>query len=60
VTLGRRADARQVVLFHHDPAHSDEELERLLAYARELWGDAPNPPVLAYEGMEMELGSGCG
>ena len=48
----------QVVLFHHDPAHSDDDLERLLANARELWGDAPNPPVLAYEGMEIVLDAG--
>jgi hypothetical protein len=44
-----------VVLFHHDPAHSDDDLERLLALACELWGDRPNPPVLAYEGMEIAL-----
>jgi ribonuclease BN (tRNA processing enzyme) len=55
VTMGRRGGARQVVLFHHDPAHSDDDLERLLAHACELWGDAPNPPVLAYEGMEIVL-----
>ena len=53
VAMGRRAGAHQVVLFHHDPADSDEDLERHLAHARELWGDAPNPPVLAYEGMEI-------
>jgi phosphoribosyl 1,2-cyclic phosphodiesterase len=56
MTLGRKVDARQVVLFHHDPAHTDEDLERLLAQAVDLWGDRPNPPVLAYEGMELVLG----
>jgi ribonuclease BN (tRNA processing enzyme) len=55
VTIGQRAGARQLVLFHHDPAHSDDDLERLLANARELWGDAPSPPILAYEGMEFVL-----
>ena len=55
VALARRADARQVVLFHHDPAHSDADLERLLAIARDLWEDAPSAPVLAYEGMEIVL-----
>jgi ribonuclease BN (tRNA processing enzyme) len=55
VTMGRRAGAHQVVLFHHDPAHSDEDLERQLAHACEVWGDAANPPVLAYEGMEIAL-----
>jgi phosphoribosyl 1,2-cyclic phosphodiesterase len=55
VALARRADARQVVLFHHDPAHSDADLERLLAIARDLWEDPPSAPVLAYEGMEIVL-----
>jgi ribonuclease BN (tRNA processing enzyme) len=57
VTMGLRAKARQLVLFHHDPAHTDDDLERLLSNARELWGDEPNPPVLAYEGMEIDLGA---
>ena len=30
VALARRADARRVVLFHHDPSHDDNTLERLL------------------------------
>jgi ribonuclease BN (tRNA processing enzyme) len=55
VTIGQRAQVRQLVLFHHDPAHSDQDLERLHAIACEMWGDAPNPPVLAYEGMEIDL-----
>jgi phosphoribosyl 1,2-cyclic phosphodiesterase len=55
VTIGRRSNTRQLVLFHHDPAHSDDDLERILAVAVELWGNAPNPPVLAYEGMDITL-----
>ncbi len=55
VTMGRRTNARQLVLFHHDPAHSDDDLEALLATARRLWGSPVNPPVLAYEGMEIVL-----
>ncbi len=55
IVIARRTRARQVVLFHHDPGHSDDDLERLLAHALELWGGAPDPPVLAYEGMEIEL-----
>ncbi len=57
VTMGQRARVGRLVLFHHDPAHSDDDLERLLANARELWGDAPDPPILAYEGMEIILDS---
>lgn len=55
VTMGRRASVGQLVLFHHDPSHSDTDLELLRARAVELWGGAPNPPVLAYEGMEFVL-----
>lgn len=42
------------MLFHHDPGHTDD-LEVLLARAVDLWGEAPNPPVLADEGMELVL-----
>ena len=55
IALGRRAQVRQLVLFHHDPSHTDDDLERLLERAVELWGRAPNPPVLAFEGMELVL-----
>jgi phosphoribosyl 1,2-cyclic phosphodiesterase len=60
VAMGLRAEARRVVLFHHDPAHSDDDLERLLANALELWGDAANPPILAYEGMEIDFDCSAG
>jgi phosphoribosyl 1,2-cyclic phosphodiesterase len=56
VTLGKRADVDQLVLFHHDPYHSDDELEAMLREAVRLWGDRPNPPVLAHEGMVIEVG----
>jgi phosphoribosyl 1,2-cyclic phosphodiesterase len=55
LTMGRRSQVRQLVLFHHDPSHSDDFLDALLVRALELWGGAPNPPVLAYEGMELVL-----
>jgi len=42
-------------MFHHDPDHDDEELELLFSPARELWGDEGEPPLLAFEGMEVEL-----
>lgn len=48
-------DVRQLVLFHHDPAHSDAQLEELHERACELWGDRAHPPVLAYEGMDIDL-----
>ena len=31
VAFAERADAQRLVLFHHDPLHSDEQLESMLA-----------------------------
>lgn len=60
VTMGRRAGVRQLVLFHHDPSHSDEDLDRLLVEAVKMWGDGPNPPIVAYEGMVLDLAAAPG
>jgi ribonuclease BN (tRNA processing enzyme) len=48
--------AAQLVLFHHGPYRSDEELEAMLARARELWGPE-GAPLLGREGMEIRLDS---
>jgi phosphoribosyl 1,2-cyclic phosphodiesterase len=55
VMFGQMTKVRDVVLFHHDPAHSDEELEAHRNRAKELWGGNNGAPELAYEGMEIEL-----
>jgi phosphoribosyl 1,2-cyclic phosphodiesterase len=55
VAFGRAVDARRLVLFHHDPERSDTALELLEARARELTGGEQLPPVLAREGMVIEL-----
>jgi phosphoribosyl 1,2-cyclic phosphodiesterase len=56
VAYSRAVDAGQLVLFHHEPERSDEGLELLQERARALaTGDRP-PPVLAREGMVLELG----
>jgi phosphoribosyl 1,2-cyclic phosphodiesterase len=49
--------ARRVVLFHHDPTHSDEIMEQLEAEARSLDSKTEDPPVVAREGMVLELPS---
>jgi phosphoribosyl 1,2-cyclic phosphodiesterase len=49
------AEARRLVLFHHDPLHADDDLETLRERACELWGESGEPPALAYEGMEVAL-----
>jgi phosphoribosyl 1,2-cyclic phosphodiesterase len=55
VDYGKATGVKRLMLFHHDPMHSDEELEEKLARARELWGDSENPPELAREGSVLEL-----
>jgi len=48
--------ARRLVLFHHDPLHSDSLLEELEARARSLATNGATP-TLGHEGMVLELGS---
>jgi len=55
VSFGLMTKVRNLVLFHHDPAHSDEELDMHLKRAKELWGSANDAPELAHEGMEIVL-----
>jgi phosphoribosyl 1,2-cyclic phosphodiesterase len=47
--------ARRLVLSHHEPTHSDEQLERLESEARSLAGGNAEQPTLAQEGMVIEL-----
>lgn len=55
VTFARRAGSRRLVLFHHDPLHTDEQLERILARANELRASGDAEVELAREGMTFEL-----
>jgi len=55
VAFARISHSRRLVMFHHDPGHGDKDLEKLLSRAGELWGGEGEPPLLAYEGMELEL-----
>jgi phosphoribosyl 1,2-cyclic phosphodiesterase len=56
VAFCRTAGAGRLVLFHHEPEHSDGELELLENRARKLAGSDGLPPILAREGMILELG----
>ncbi len=51
VSLARRAGARRVVLFHHRPDRTDDELDQL---ARRF-ADAPVPVTVAAEGQVFDL-----
>jgi ribonuclease BN (tRNA processing enzyme) len=55
VTFAQIAKVRRLVMFHHDPLHTDADLEAILLRARELWGENGGEIGLAYEGMEIDL-----
>ncbi|MGH2724492.1 MAG: MBL fold metallo-hydrolase [Actinomycetota bacterium] len=55
VTFAEISEVRQLVMFHHDPTHSDDQLEEILRHARSLWKGSGAEPILAYEGMELNL-----
>jgi phosphoribosyl 1,2-cyclic phosphodiesterase len=52
IELGKKAGARKVMLFHHDPERTDDDLDRILATMQ----GAPGPEVIAaVEGSTVEL-----
>jgi phosphoribosyl 1,2-cyclic phosphodiesterase len=52
VAFAGAARAKRLVLFHHDPLHSDDDLTALEARAAELW-QGVRRPELAREGMRL-------
>jgi phosphoribosyl 1,2-cyclic phosphodiesterase len=56
VAFARASNARRLLLFHHDPSHSDDVLERMQAVASACAGDDGEPPILAREGMVVDVG----
>jgi phosphoribosyl 1,2-cyclic phosphodiesterase len=55
IRVAREAGVRQLVLFHHDPAHSDDRLDQLLAAARASVGGGDLEVVAAFEGLSIPL-----
>ena len=53
--FANKADVDNLVLFHHDPYHTDAELEALLTEARSNWPGMGDRVCLAYEGMTLVL-----
>jgi ribonuclease BN (tRNA processing enzyme) len=55
VTFTRAVGALRLLLFHHEPMHTDGSLERLEERARALSDGDDLQPMLAREGMVLEL-----
>jgi phosphoribosyl 1,2-cyclic phosphodiesterase len=53
--FANKAGVARVMLFHHDPYHTDDDLEELVKEARARWLGAEADVDLAYEGMTIEL-----
>ncbi len=54
VSFARAAQVERLLMFHHDPGHTDMELESLRDEAQSLWTGRQSP-VLAAEGMTLRL-----
>jgi phosphoribosyl 1,2-cyclic phosphodiesterase len=56
VHVARVAGARRLVLFHHDPAHDDAEVDKVLAHARlRADGTCIDEVLAAYEGLTISF-----
>ena len=58
LTFARRVEAQRVMLFHHDPLHSDDFLDSFQGTASEAWeemGGDPELIELATERREVEI-----
>ncbi len=59
VHVATEAGARRLALFHHDPSHTDKEIDRMLARARRLGAQYRLDDVTAAsEGWTIDLGEG--
>jgi phosphoribosyl 1,2-cyclic phosphodiesterase len=56
VLVAREAGARRLTLFHHDPAHTDREIDRMLSHARRLAAKQTLEVSAASEGSSVDLG----
>ena len=58
LVFARRSAADHVLLFHHDPLHTDSDLDQLHVRAGERWaalGGAPDALAMATEGAEVDV-----
>ncbi len=55
VKVAKDAGVKQLVLFHHDPAHGDAVLDELLAGARAVAGPRGPDVIAAFEGLQLTV-----
>ncbi len=55
IEFATKANVGNLVLFHHDPYHTDEELEEILVGVHTKWPETQNNVCLASEGMTIVL-----
>jgi phosphoribosyl 1,2-cyclic phosphodiesterase len=59
LTFARRVEAERVLLFHHDPMHTDDYLDAFCGTALQQWGElggAADALEMAVERRELEVG----
>jgi phosphoribosyl 1,2-cyclic phosphodiesterase len=52
ITFARRTGARKLMLFHHDPLHTDQFLDRFCGLAQERFAEVGGEPTALEMGME--------
>lgn len=58
VEVALQAGVGMLAMYHHDPDHDDDEVDRLVAEARQARGCRPLEVFAAYEGLELTLPAG--
>jgi phosphoribosyl 1,2-cyclic phosphodiesterase len=56
--FAHRSEVARTLLFHHDPSHSDDQLDAIFAATSERWvarGRDPGGLAMAFEGQELRL-----
>jgi ribonuclease BN (tRNA processing enzyme) len=63
LTFARRVEARRLLLFHHDPLHPDDFLDRFHETARERWAELGGPDGavdMAAEAQQIQVDAAAG
>ena len=51
IDVAKKAEVKQLVLFHHEPTHDDKTMKQIEKQAKRLFRSS----VVAHEGMEIDL-----